>query len=96
MTTPAGTLREFEQRLLSQRTDAASRESMEAYFADLIPDGLAEKDKALIMQGFENGFIAAMARVRMTLFTMQADVNREARGWAVEPKAVPFTKKEGS
>lgn len=75
--TAAGTLREFEQRFLSQRTIAANRESWEQYAGDMLP--LTEAPDPKIQQGFEAGFDAAMNRVRVLLMNMQDDINREGR-----------------
>lgn len=84
-TTPAGALREFEQAFLSQRTQAANTESWEAYRKDTLPAPRPhypddERVLSLINQGFDAGFDAAMNRVRMLLYTMQANANAVARG----------------
>lgn len=70
-----GTLREFEQQLLSQRSTAASRESWKEYADDLLPSG----NHPQIQQGFEAGYDAAMNRVRRMLTTLQGQALAEAR-----------------
>lgn len=96
-TTPAATLREAEQRFLSQRTDAAVNESWDAYAKDMLPV-LPEELMSPIHQGFEAGYAAAINRVRMLLANLQAEVNAAARKGGCPPECILAHRheKEGS
>lgn len=72
------TLREFEQRLLSQRNTAANVESWEQYAKDMLPGGV-NRGHPLVQQGFEAGFDAAMNRIRRLLAELQSEAIRQDR-----------------
>jgi hypothetical protein len=78
--TGAGALHRFEQKLIPVRTTAGLNESWEAFVGSMLPQPLPDGQRsALIHQGFDAGYDAAMARVRAILADVQSEVLRENR-----------------
>lgn len=80
--TPSEAIRRVEQKLVSARTIAASEHAFEKYAKDMLPDMKevsACNEHALIHQGFDAGYSAAMDAVRAILIPIQSEVLRDGK-----------------
>jgi hypothetical protein len=70
-------LTEFERRLIAVRSTAGAGEAWSAYKADVVPQGMEPGREALIGQGFDAGYAAAMKCVADRLADVQTMALRD-------------------